>query len=319
MTLKFLAGIVNNDSNQELTEIFWEAVTCNVDGILELGIERKIILLMHLLTQSKINGKFDNRIPNLKQIQNLIDDTVLKDITIWEQHIIESGYLSEDIIKTVNEKLQQKNSKLQELKAAIEIITDLTNKNVWGSKTKVYERLIGLLKVDDTQLQKIVLQILDETIDEMVIRKSIGEIVSLLDTWVLNEYVNITLIKIINVMPDLNKKVLNHVKKLDDKLLIVESLVGIVKALPGLVPQAFKRVRELLPTADIKDDLLDPEKFQIADGLIEIVKAKSNLASEQFKELKKLFADPNHYVKNLAADSLPEVIKAMPKKKHLLQ
>ncbi|WP_337969217.1 hypothetical protein [Rickettsia tamurae] len=86
MILKFLAGIVNNDSNQELTEIFWEAVTCNVDGILELG--RKIILLMHLLTQSKINGKFDNRILNLKQIQNLIDDTVLKDITIWEQHII---------------------------------------------------------------------------------------------------------------------------------------------------------------------------------------------------------------------------------------
>ncbi|CEO17780.1 hypothetical protein RMONA_07140 [Rickettsia monacensis] len=240
MTLKFLAGIVNNDSNQELTEIFWEAVTCNVDGILELEIERKIILLMHLLTQSKINGKFDNRILNLKQIQNLIDDTVLKDITIWEQHIIESGYLSEDIIKTVNEKLQQKNSKLQELKAAIEIITDLTNKNVWGSKTKIYERLIGLLKVDGTQLQQIVLQKLVQILDETIIRKSIGEIVSLLDTWVLNEYVNITLIKIINV-PDLNKKVLNHVKKLDDKLLIVESLVGIVKALPGLTPIMDKK------------------------------------------------------------------------------
>ncbi|GAA5252396.1 hypothetical protein KNCP2_06840 [Candidatus Rickettsia kedanie] len=47
MTLKFLAGIVNNDSNQELTEIFWEAAICNVNGILELGIERKIILLMY--------------------------------------------------------------------------------------------------------------------------------------------------------------------------------------------------------------------------------------------------------------------------------
>ncbi len=42
MTLKFLVGMVSNDNNQELIEIFWEAVTCNVDGILELGIERKL-------------------------------------------------------------------------------------------------------------------------------------------------------------------------------------------------------------------------------------------------------------------------------------
>ncbi|QCS24076.1 hypothetical protein FEC77_02200 [Rickettsia parkeri] len=84
MTLKFLAGMVSNENNQELIEIFWKAVTCNVDRILELGIERKIILLMHLLAQSNINGKFDSRIPNLKQIQNLIDEVVLKDITGWE-------------------------------------------------------------------------------------------------------------------------------------------------------------------------------------------------------------------------------------------
>ena len=147
MTLKFLAGIVNNDNNQELIEIFWEAVTCNVDGILELGIERKIILLMHLLAQSKINGKFDNRIPNLTQIQNLIDDIVLKDITIWEQHIIDSGYLSEKIIKTVNEKLRKSKTDFQELKASVGIITSLVNRHEWGSKTKVYTRLISLLKV----------------------------------------------------------------------------------------------------------------------------------------------------------------------------
>ena len=55
-----------NENNQELIEIFWEALTCNVDGILELGIERKIILLMHLLAQSKINGKFNSRIPYFK-------------------------------------------------------------------------------------------------------------------------------------------------------------------------------------------------------------------------------------------------------------
>ncbi|WP_029374964.1 hypothetical protein [Rickettsia honei] len=127
MTLKFLAGMVSNENNQELIEIFWKAVTCNVDRILELGIERKIILLMHLLAQSNINGNFDSRIPNLKQIQNLIDEVVLKDITGWEQHIIDSGYLSEAIVKTVK-KLQNKKTDPQEFKKVIGIITGLANK-----------------------------------------------------------------------------------------------------------------------------------------------------------------------------------------------
>ncbi|KJV61805.1 hypothetical protein [Rickettsia amblyommatis] len=47
--------------------------------------------------------------------------------------------------------------------------------------------LIGLLKVDDTQLKKLVLQklahILDETIDEMVIQESVNTITSLLNIY----------------------------------------------------------------------------------------------------------------------------------------
>lgn len=51
MTLKFLAGIVSQDESPEGTialQRYWEAVTCNVDGVLELGIERKVTLLMNL-------------------------------------------------------------------------------------------------------------------------------------------------------------------------------------------------------------------------------------------------------------------------------
>lgn len=84
MMLKFLAGIVSDENNKELTERFWEAVTCNVDGILELGLETKITLLMHLLAQSHIIEELESRIPNLKQIQLLIDDIILKDITNWD-------------------------------------------------------------------------------------------------------------------------------------------------------------------------------------------------------------------------------------------
>ncbi|MCX4079337.1 hypothetical protein N7280_01540 [Rickettsia rhipicephali] len=117
----------------------------------------------------------------------MIDEIVLKDITDWEQHIIDSGYLSEEIAKLINEKLRNKETIFQAFKTAIEIITSLINKNTSGNKTKIYERLIGLLKVDDTQLKKLVLQklahILDETIDEMVIRESVNTITSLLNIW----------------------------------------------------------------------------------------------------------------------------------------
>ncbi|WP_049749365.1 hypothetical protein [Rickettsia massiliae] len=127
---------------------------------------------MHLLAQSKINGKFDSRIPNLKQIQNLIDEVVLKDITGWEQHIIDSGYLSEAIVKTVNEKLQNKKPEPQEFKTVIGIITGLANRNEWGSKTKIYKKLTSLLEIKDEQLQKLA-PILDETIDQTVLQESL--------------------------------------------------------------------------------------------------------------------------------------------------
>ncbi|HJD61362.1 MAG TPA: hypothetical protein LFV90_04305 [Rickettsia endosymbiont of Columbicola hoogstraali] len=136
MTLKFLAGIASNDDSQELTKIFWEAATCNINGILELGIEKKITLLTHLLTQSKIKGEFDDRIPHLRQIQNLIYDIVLKDITIWEQQIIDSGYLSEAIVRIANEKLRNKEATFQGFKTSVEIIAALANRTEWVVKLK---------------------------------------------------------------------------------------------------------------------------------------------------------------------------------------
>ena len=39
--------------------MFWQAMTCNVDGVIELGVENKVTLMMHLLSQSKIDGKID--------------------------------------------------------------------------------------------------------------------------------------------------------------------------------------------------------------------------------------------------------------------
>ena len=39
--------------------MFWQGMTCNVDGVIELGVENKVTLMMHLLSQSKIDGKID--------------------------------------------------------------------------------------------------------------------------------------------------------------------------------------------------------------------------------------------------------------------
>lgn len=116
MTLKFLAGLVSNHQqestdehqvNQEklLVTRFWEAVTCNVDGVLELGIESKVFLLMHLLAQARVQGRLDPRIPNLDRMNQLIDLIVLKDITQWGEQIKLSGYLSENMKNSLLEML----------------------------------------------------------------------------------------------------------------------------------------------------------------------------------------------------------------------
>jgi len=309
MTLKFLAGIVNNDNNQELIEIFWEAATCNVDGILELGIERKIILLMHLLAQSKINEKFDNRIPNLTQIQELIDEVVLKDITNWEQHIIDSGYLSEEIVKTVNEKLRNKKATPQELKASVGIIAALANRNEWGSKTQIYTKLTNSLRVEDIQLQKIILQklaqILNGTIDEVVVRESLSRILPL-NTWALNEYVNIILAKIIATIPNLSKEVLNRIQKIDDTKLLSDSLDKVVKAMPN--QQALTFLERTITNSNIECRI----KCKAIEMMTNVLNIRSDLAYEIFSFLKERFTNSEHAVNCTIINSLVIIAKVMP-------
>ncbi len=100
LTLKFLAGIVTNDQSPNsniLVQRFWETVTCNVDGVIELGLEAKVTLLMHLLAQTKIDGELDDRIPSLNKIKELIDTVVILGITRFHEQLIASGYNSPKI------------------------------------------------------------------------------------------------------------------------------------------------------------------------------------------------------------------------------
>ena len=49
MALKFLAGIIYKENNEKLTIAFWESMTCNIDGVIDLGIDRKVELFMNML------------------------------------------------------------------------------------------------------------------------------------------------------------------------------------------------------------------------------------------------------------------------------
>lgn len=225
MTLKFLAGLVSNHEydSRNIKEVeqagllvtrFWEAVTCNVDGVLELGIEAKVTLLMHLLGQAKIKeGSIDSRIPNLAKIKDLIDKTILEDITKWGQQIIDSGYLSEKIAKklisiliqeidlskgesaesSVSEQTEesyiegkeekhweQKASNptidnFQKLKVAAEVIISLINKKDLGGKEKIFKSFVNLIRSKDWQIQKLGLEKLHKIIDGTIDHNSLEE------------------------------------------------------------------------------------------------------------------------------------------------
>jgi|GEM_PF-5176046 len=320
MTLKFLAGIVSNNDKQEAVEIFWEAATCNVDGILELGIERKIILLMHLLAQSKINDEFDNRITYLKLMQKLVDDTILQDITIWGQYIIESGYLSERIVETVNEKLKNIEGNLydneivfQETKVIIEIIIESANRAEWGNKTQIYEKLVGLLKIRNIQLQALVLQklaqILDETIDKKVVRDSLNEIL-LLNTWALNEYVNEVLANITAIIPNLSKEILNRIQKIDDTKLLSYSLAKVVKVISA--QKAFTFLKGIIMNSNAEYKV----KYEVTEIMTNILNIEPNLAYEIFTVLKEIFINSKRVFDCTITKSLITVAKVMPSLSH---
>lgn len=88
MILKLLAGLVRKSEDKELVQRFWEAVSCNVEGILELGVASKVGLLMHLLAQGKIKGELDTRIPNREKLQKLVDDELVENLARWQDQII---------------------------------------------------------------------------------------------------------------------------------------------------------------------------------------------------------------------------------------
>ena len=136
--------------------------------------------------------------------------------------------------------------------------------------------MINSLRVEEIQLQRLVLQklakILEGTIDETVIRKSLSKILPL-NTWALNEYVNIILAEIIIIAPDLSEEILNQVKQLKIYLLIVSSLHKMVKAMPTSEAFNFLKKIALNPNIDYHTKIAVSRSIAIIINTISVSEA----------------------------------------------
>ena len=71
VVLKFMSGLISKEGNADLTQAFWESMTCNIEGVIDLGEDRKIDLFMNLLGQVSKDKLKD--IANIEKITAFID------------------------------------------------------------------------------------------------------------------------------------------------------------------------------------------------------------------------------------------------------
>ena len=102
--LKFLAGLVNQESGKEL-ERFWDAILRSKDGEIECGGKEEVKFLAHLLSQSLDDeGKVNERIPS--EIKQYVDDEIKKNVEYWSKTIKESSYKPGNILSLVKDRLE---------------------------------------------------------------------------------------------------------------------------------------------------------------------------------------------------------------------
>jgi hypothetical protein len=312
MTLKFLAGLVSQSKDKLLVQRFWESVSCNVEGILELGLESKVSLLIHLLGQSSIAGKLDERIPNLAQIQVLIDEVVVGDIGKWQPTVIESGYLSPKLIEVVSSMMD--GADVFKLKVATEIVAGMASKGVFGSREKIYGQLMRLASFPDWQIQKLGLQkaatVLDQTISEPTLKESIQMLMPLLRDANLKGSALYVLAKLAKIKSEL---VYDHLQAVSSevKKVVTSELSEIIQVAPK---EEFATLLNLV--TQLLDDQNSNVRSRAASALSAIIKGAPK---EKFTSLlnlvKPLLGDQNWDVRSGTASALSAIIKVVPKEK----
>ena len=103
MTMKFLSGLVSGQESQMVINLFWNAIISSSNRIIKIGGKRQVELLMHLLSQTSINGEIDSRIPS--KITKHVDDTILENIYEWEEVLTTTHYSSKPIVNELINRL----------------------------------------------------------------------------------------------------------------------------------------------------------------------------------------------------------------------
>jgi HEAT repeat protein len=310
MTLKFLAGLVSQSQDKLLVQRFWESVSCNVEDILELGLESKVSLLMHLLGQSSMGGKLDERIPNLAQIQELIDEIVVGDMGKWQQDVIESGYLSPRLIEAVSRMMD--GAELFKLKVATEIVAGVASKGVFGSREKIYGQLMRLASFSDWQIQKLGLEkaatVLDQTISEPTLRESVQMLMPFLRDENLQGNAIYVLVKLAKIKPELVYDNL-QAESSEVKIVVTSELTKIIQIAPK---EEFHTLLNLVE--QLLDDKDKDVRHSAADALREIIQVAPDKEFPMLLNLvKQLLADQDWEVRYRAANALIEIIQVAPK------
>ncbi len=183
MLLKFMSGIVSRSGNNDSIQAFWESMTCNLNGVLDLGNDKKVELLMHLLGQidKKHYQQLTKQIPNYSTIEKYIDDTIkTQGIFKWADVIKTSNYLGPviqaillsssnlqlivELIAALDNSITFRNSKNQDCQPydyVKELITELFTKSYQENNNqqllelyKIIARIIHFIDLDSqTKLQ----------------------------------------------------------------------------------------------------------------------------------------------------------------------
>ena len=186
MTLKFLAGQIcelKGEKGLWVVQRFWEAVSCNVEGVLELDVASKVGLLMHLMAQSITQGGLDERIPNREKLQKLVDEEVVTDLARWQEQLIASGYKSEALVRKLREVIyqEQPEENISELSAGLEIGLALGSRVVEEEEQPLARHLEKLLDSPAWQVRALaaakLAQALDDKVDRAQVSRLLGKLI----------------------------------------------------------------------------------------------------------------------------------------------
>ncbi|RZI45392.1 NACHT domain-containing protein, partial [Rickettsiales endosymbiont of Peranema trichophorum] len=222
MMLKFLSGLVANERSDraELLVIrFWDAVLCNVDGVLECDGVARVKLLMHILGQAKVQGLVDARIPNLDRIVELIDEEVCGNVFEWGEEICSSSYLSDEMKRRLIKPLADwKGQDDRDLKVSLDVIEQTLDKLI-GEGGRILEACHILLCSDgDLQIKKRAIKVsagaigvLGSNANSGTVLDVIEKIVSYVNDHRLNKEISSTLVEISRVDRLYSEKILVEV------------------------------------------------------------------------------------------------------------